>query len=457
MHEKPTRDIVVTVNGKFYWLRYSLYGTKDAPKLFQDGLVDHLQAGGYVQSKWDQCLFYKWISVLIYIYILFHVDDFNASGTSEEILDDFEVHLKIKYEVTSNTDGVFLGIEVQQHGPESTIFRRPAMLQNIFETYLSDGPKMAIAPRGPMQLSYFKNFDVDNSPLVSASDFRSMLGMIQQLLDVRPDICFAVVKIAQRQAAPRQKDVDALIYLIHFLYAYRSSGVTLRRSDKCQADLLLTLRAFTDCSHACHGNGKSHYGFCFDLVDSNTVGTLGPEGSQYDPNLYGEEGPLLDTGMFYSKSVMASTVDLQSCEGKIGGTLETTKDVILFRGILAELHQDQLRATPIFGDNDSTIRLGSSYNGNHKRVRYMLPKINWLMEQTKAGVVQLYRMGTRKLPPDLLTKIGSGTEEKSPSPEDNVIHIDADPVLAHSDMFFTKEEYPTVIMPTCVQWTSIQT
>ena len=315
MHEKPTRDIVVTVNGELYWLRSSLYGTIDAKELFQYGPVEHLQNGGYVQSKWNQCLFYKWISVLIYIYILFHVDDFNAAGTSEEILDEFEVHLNSKYEVTSNTDGVFLGIEVQHHGPERKIFRRPTMLQNIFDMYLSDGPTISSAPRGPMQFSYFKTFDQDDSPSVPASDFRSMIGMIQQLIDVRPDICFAVAKIAQRQASPRQKDVDALTYLIHFLFATRSSGVTLRRSDKCQADLLLTLRAFTDCSHACHGNKKSHNGFCFDLVDSNTAGTLGSDGSEYDPNMYGEEGPLLDTGMFYSKSVMASTVDLQSCEG----------------------------------------------------------------------------------------------------------------------------------------------
>ena len=135
-----------------------------------------------------------------------------------------------------------------------------------------------------------------------------------------------------------------------------------------------------------------------------------PEGSQYDPNFYGKEGPLLDTGMFFSKSVMASTVDLQSCEGEIGTTVKGTKDVILMRGVLNELHQFQMRATPLFGDNDSTIRLGSSYNGNDKRVRHMLPKINWLMEQTQAGVIQLYRMGTDKLPPDTLTKISSGAD-----------------------------------------------
>jgi len=111
---------------------------------------------------------------------MFHVDDFDASGTSEEILDDFEAHLKSKYDVTSNTDGVFLGIEIQKHGPEMTIFRRPSMLQNIFDMYLPKGPTMTSAPRGPMQLSYIQNFDKDDSPPVLATEFRSMIGMIQQ-------------------------------------------------------------------------------------------------------------------------------------------------------------------------------------------------------------------------------------------------------------------------------------
>ena len=125
--------------------------------------------------------------------------------------------------------------------------------------------------------------------------------------------------------------------------------------------------------------------------------------------MYGLEGPRTDTGMFYSKSVMAPTVDLASCEGEMGSTIECTKDVRLFRGILKELHQEQIRATPVFGDNDSTIRLGSSYNGNHKRVRYMLPKVNWLMEKVQEGVVRLFRMGTTTLPPDTLTKASSGS------------------------------------------------
>ena len=54
--------------------------------------------------------------------------------------------------------------------------------------------------------------------------------------------------------------------------------------------------------------------------------------------------------------------------------------------------------------------LGTQYSGKHKRVRYILPKIMWLMEQTKGAVVKLLRLGTDVLPADVGTKNGSGTE-----------------------------------------------
>ena len=391
-HERPKRLIIVELDGKYYRLMYSLYGTADAPRLFQDGLVDHLRAGGYIQSAWDQCLFYKWISILVYIYIMFHVDDFDTAGTDEGIIDEFEAHMKKKYDITSNTDGVFLGVEITPHGPHHSIFRKPSRLQNIFDKYLPAGPFLPL-PKGPMKISYVKGFVIEDSPLANVKTYRSMIGAIMQLVDVRPDIAFPVAKAAGRQCTPREKDEEALIVLIHYLYATRSKGIVLRRGDHKSAQLMLTLQAFTDCSHNCHGDGKSQYGASFRLVAAGE-----------------EERDFTSTGHFYSKSHKSSVVDLNVCQGEIGGTVAVTKDVIFFRGVLKEFHQEQVKATELFGDNTSAISLGTSYNGNHKKVRYMLPLITWIMEQTKAGVVKLCEMVGKILAPDNLTKIGSGTE-----------------------------------------------
>ena len=310
--------------------------------------------------------------------------------------------MKKKYEVTENTDGVFLGIQMEQYGDisgtqQAYIFRKPFQLQNIFDKYLPNGPTMS-EPKDPMRTEYSKTFDVDSSPPCDVKEFRSVLGAVMQLTDCRPDIAFTIAKISQRQCSPRVKDMDALQFLIHFLWFTRDLGVILRRSDTASAATLVRLRGFTDCSFACHGNGKSHYCIGFDLIDEAT---------------YNEEQPfntLHNTGLFQLKSFMAPTVDLSSCQGEIGSTVEVAKDAVFYRGVLCELGQKQFFPTPLYGNNDATHRLAMHYDGSHKRVRYMLPKINWLMEQTKAEVIKLVRLATQELHVDIGIKNGRGPE-----------------------------------------------
>jgi len=140
--------------------------------VFNEGLVAHLKAGGYSQSKWDQCLFYKWDSDNAYIYLIFHVNDFIGSGSTERMLDEFYEHMTRKYEITSNTDGIFLGIQMERFG-DGSFFRKPHQLQNIFDKYLPKGPTMSL-PRDPMRENYSENFNVDDSQLMDVSKFRSL-------------------------------------------------------------------------------------------------------------------------------------------------------------------------------------------------------------------------------------------------------------------------------------------
>ena len=397
MAERPLRDIYVELDGIVYKLMYSLYGLKDAPLIFNVGLINHLKSGGYIQSVWDQCLFFKWVSTDCFIYIIFHVDDFCANGTSEEIIDEFHRHLEQKYTVTSNKDGVFLGTYISPSIDGSTVFSKPLQLQHLFEKYLPDGPVMEI-PKVPMSQEFCKHFDIEDSPLCDSTKFRNLHGKLIQLLDVRPDIAFPVSKLSQRQCNPRVKDMEAQIFLVHYLFGTKDKGLVLRRADNASARTLVQLRGYTDMSFACHSNGKSQYCICFDLVEKSPATSLNPLKRLYN------------TGMFYLKSFMAPTVDLATCEGEVGALVEGCKDGIFFRGVLKELHQDQVEPTPMYGDNDSTIVLATSYSGKHKRVRYMLPKVMWLMEHTKNRVFEMLRLGTKELPSDVATKLGVGPE-----------------------------------------------
>lgn len=215
MSERPKRNVYVTLDGKVYHLLYNLYGLKDAAKVFNDGLVEHLRAGGYIQSQFDQCLFFKWTSIWSSTILIFHVDDFNVNATSEQLLDDFRSHMQQKYEVTSNTDGVFLGIHLCKCDDGSIIFRRPTQLQSIFDKHIQSGVQQPVSQT--QADAYYKHFDVEDSTPCDATAFRSLIGALMQHTDCRPDIQLRLAKCSQRECSPRVKDMDELREIVQYL------------------------------------------------------------------------------------------------------------------------------------------------------------------------------------------------------------------------------------------------
>lgn len=400
MAEKPNRVVYVEIDKEVYILLKSLYGLTDAPKVFNDGLVAHLVKGGYIQSKWDQCLFVKWTSPTTYIYIVLHVDDFTGSATSQKLLDDLEEYLKAKYtEVTTNTDGMFLGIFCEKQADSSMKFTKPFQLLKIFEKHLPEGMTGPF-PKDPMTKRYMDTFQ-DPSPPVESTKFRSLLGALMQLTDVRAEVVFPLSKIATRTEEPRESDYEALMHIVRFLYGTKDNGLCLRGGDKLSATTILKLRAYADCGFACHIDGKSQYGICFDVVPAvECVDELSPLQM------------FIKTGMFYCKSIKAPTVDLHTTEGECATVVEAVKDVILYRGIFVELHQTQIEPTPVYNDNKSTITLATKYSGMHKRIRYMLTKVNWLMEKSKEQVYKLLYLKSEDLPADHFTKLHVGEKRQ---------------------------------------------
>ena len=74
---------------------------------------------------------------------------------------------------------------------------------------------------------------------------------------------------------------------------------------------------------------------------------------------------------------------------------------------------DGLCKIPVYNDNKSAITLSTQYSGAHKRVRYMLTRINWLMEKTKEKVYELLYLSSPELPADFGTKLHTGEKRKT--------------------------------------------
>ena len=86
----------------------------------------------------------KWSSIVIYVSIVFHIDDFAVVGKDDGEITEFEDHLRSKYEVTTNPDWDFLGINIEVLTGGSRVLVKPNMLQSLIETVMSNGPTIPI-------------------------------------------------------------------------------------------------------------------------------------------------------------------------------------------------------------------------------------------------------------------------------------------------------------------------
>jgi hypothetical protein len=100
--------------------------------------------------------------------------------------------------------------------------------------------------------------------------------------------------------------------------------------------------------------------------------------------------------MFFSRTFKQTNVTLSSTEAEHSAAVEAVKEIMWLRQLLAELGFPQLEPTPIFADNFSMITLTEDYCGNKKRVKPYIIRINFLIEQVKADIVQFSHVPTAR-------------------------------------------------------------
>jgi hypothetical protein len=332
---------------------------------------------------------------------LVHVDDFYVAATSVVLLDEFDTHLRVKYDITDKHEGDYLGMEINKLADGSKIFTKPKQLLKMCEKWL--GQEMEIVgqkwPATPMDPKYEEKRRVEPK-MVDVSTFRSILGDLIQMVDVRPDITDATCRAAQYTEEANEVDMEAMRRVVRYLWNTRGYGIRLRPGCEHGRASFVQLRAYADAAAGLMRNGRSRMAFGFDVVGTRRKDDVAPNQAVGGGN----------TGLFYTKGFTSSTVQLSSTEAEHTCIVECVKSLVLFRGVLHELHLQQMSPTVVFNDNQSAITLGNDYSGNFNRVRHFVPKVYWLLEKVKEGVVRLEYLHTKRLPPDLVTKPLTGED-----------------------------------------------
>ena len=380
-------------NEPIYWkLNRSLYGLKRAPKLWNDHLCKHLLEKGYQQSKLDQCTFYKRTDTSFIMFVV-HVDDFIIAADTAQTIDTLIADLRDdgdKFVVTTN-DNVesILGVRIDRDNDGTIHLSQPSQIRKAFDyiTPLKTPNYHTRSYNTPMAFT-FSDLDQDNSPLLTdtpihdgkstKSHFLAILGMLLYCVRSRPDIAFAVSKLATRFPKATEKDFAALLRVSDYLYTTIDHTMSFLPGNKIQCDTVGQLFAWSDASFNCHPDSKSHTGICFSLG--------------------------LGNGIFWSKSNKQKTVALSSCEAEMYAATEATTAILWFRKILEELGFAQTQPTVLFSDNQSTIQLSTNRTGKHSRIKHFILRVNFMLEKVAEQMIQLKYMDTENMVADVLTK-----------------------------------------------------
>ncbi len=260
--------------------------------------------------------------------------------------------LELKYTLKRNINvEAFLGINITTLPTGSVKFTQTQRVINLVKEYELEN----VAPPTVLMSSLFSDAIQDDSPTCDYYHaYMSLLGKLLLIIKTRPEISFAVNKMATRAIKAANEDFAVLLRIVAYLGGTRELGITLKKGSKRFLAELTKLICFVDAAHA-HPDSKSHTRLCLTL-----------------PGL---------GGMFYCASRKGLKVSLESCEAEKDGAVEATKEIIFFRGLMGEIGFPQMEPTLVYAENSSMITLATDFSGNHKRVKHDITRINFLIQQ----------------------------------------------------------------------------
>jgi histone deacetylase 1/2 len=165
----------------------SLYGLKQAPRAWFAKLSSKLQELGFLASKADTSLFIFNKSGII-IFVLVYVDDIIVTSSSNKAIASLLQDLSSSFALKDLGDlHFFLGIEVKKFSQGIELTQEKYALDLINKVGLKNCKSL------PTPLSTSEKLSVTEGELLGPEDgtrYRSIVGALQYLTLIRPDISF---------------------------------------------------------------------------------------------------------------------------------------------------------------------------------------------------------------------------------------------------------------------------
>ena len=345
-------------------LKRSLYGLKQSPRNWNARFNELLNAEGFAATPEDTCVFVRKTDSDLMIVCLY-VDDGLACGSDRSALHQFIEKLRKTFDVTVNDPDCYVGMEIERDRKAKTItISQSGYIARVLERFGLSDSKPAVTP-----IESSVNFVVDSKDVITCP-YREAIGCLNFASQVtRPDITYAVNKLARFSASPKAVHWNAVKRVMRYLKATINCSITYGGSEEGVV-----------------GHCDSDWGGD-ELERRSTTG--------YVFTLHG--------GAVAWASRLQKTTALSVAEAEYMSLAEALTECLWLRPFLASLGQESIGATPIKVDNQAAIALSKNPEF-HKRTKHVGIRYHRIRQEQENNVVFVDYVPTEENPADIFTK-----------------------------------------------------
>ncbi|XP_019101919.1 PREDICTED: uncharacterized protein LOC109133345 [Camelina sativa] len=235
--------------------------------------------------------------------------------------------------------------------------------EEILDTECIDAVKVVKKP--------FKKLSAAETALIPDSkQYRRLIGKLQYLTITRPDISYAVSKLAQYSAAPRKFHLTAVHKILRYLKGTIGQGLFYGKDHD------FSLRGFSDADWGgCPDNRRSHTGYAIFIGQS----------------------------LVSWKSKKQQVVSMSSAESEYRAMSMITKELLWFTYILKALRVLFPLPAYLYCDNTAALYIASN-SVYHERTKHIEFDCHKVREAIEDGILKTMFVRTNHQLADVLTK-----------------------------------------------------
>ena len=357
--------------GKVCRLRKALYGLRRSPLLWQLKLTDTFRKMGFSEIPQEPCVMIKG-GVIVF----FYVDDivFAYRKKHEKEANWAKKELGKTFELTDIGDlKWFLGIHVIRDRTKRLIsLSQAAYIDKITNQFKIDTQgKMPDTPMCEGELE--PSSQTYQASSKSRDEYQRKVGsMLFAAISTRPDISFAVSRLARFNQNPNDFHHEAADRVIKYLYSTKNLCIQYGQDNSGESFICASDSSFAD----------------------NTIDRKSSQG--YIMTLFG--------GAIGWRANKQNTVTTSSTEAELLALSQTAKEAIFMSRLFKALSLELSEPLRIRCDNKQTLRLFDESVKLATKLRHVDIHNHWLRQECRNGTIQLQWEPTSTMIADGLTK-----------------------------------------------------